>query len=292
MYACLQFAAYHSGVCSFSHLPILQAPAATKPSASSRVSEMLRFRSIGRVAKTCTPPCRPKHASAFNMLSSCRFLNGSRLPSKSTHPHRQSSRSLQRCFSASRGPPNPTQNGGKQEWRRGQRKAQALRPRWIRCTAGRCPGVGGTNATSPAERGATPTMMEIAQRDFLGRVRHGEERLSEFVLQNLLVVAVSDAFVLDFPVEHLWAHGKLPLSSADVLIEPVDGLLFSGSHVLTPVVRTHSRGPQPGSGPSRGWKRGTRSTASPTPCSQVDFPAGSAPRCTEGTGHPRGRRGR
>ena len=37
------------------------------------------------------------------------------------------------------------------------------------------------------------------------------------------VIAVGDAFVLDFPVEHVRAHRKVPLSSADVLIKPVDG---------------------------------------------------------------------
>ena len=47
-----------------------------------------RVPSFGRVAKTSTPPWRPKHASTSKVTSSCRFLNGSRLPFKSTHPLR------------------------------------------------------------------------------------------------------------------------------------------------------------------------------------------------------------
>ena len=54
-------------------------------------------------------------------------------------------------------------------------------------------------------------------------LHHGKERLPEFVLQHLLVVAVGHPFLHDLPVEHVGAHGKLPLSSADILIEPVDG---------------------------------------------------------------------
>ena len=59
----------------------------------------------------------------------------------------------------------------------------------------------------------------------------------------MLVVAVGHAFVLDFPVEQLWAHGKLPLNSADVLIEETDGPVDLG------LLRVDARRAHPLQGP-------------------------------------------
>ena len=59
----------------------------------------------------------------------------------------------------------------------------------------------------------------------------------------MLVVAVGDVLVLDFRVKHVRAHRKLPLSSADILVQPVDG------PVVVVLPRVDSRRADPLQGP-------------------------------------------
>ena len=110
----------------------------------------------------------------------------------------------------------------------------------------------------------------------------------------MLVVAVSGTFVLDLPVEHVGAHGKLPLSSADILIESVvDGLV----HVC--LTRADARRAHPLQGPRQVHSLvlvlhecGNEGLEEQPARPLVDFPADSVPWYTEGTGYPRGRGGR
>ena len=186
------------------------------------------------------------------------------------------------------------------ECRQGQRKARALRLRWPRCTTSRCAAVAGSNAGCPSERSATPLMIGPGmslQQDLLRRRHHGNERLPELLFQNFHVVAVGDGLALDFLVEHVRAHRKLPLSSADVLVKPVGGpVVPSCTLVLTPVVRPHSKDLRQVHSlilvlNERGNEGLKVRPARPLVVRSTSR-AYSAPQCTEGTACPRGRRGR